>query len=86
MEDADSIMAVANFLFIVCSFGICNFIDIYFNNYIINLLARSSYEGPLLLELNCYDPEPEVFLQKAYKAGCYLDTFYQKEKTKLADK
>ena len=55
-------------------------------NSIINLLARSSYEGPLLLELSCYDPEPEVFLQKAYKAGCYLDTFYQKEKTKLADK
>lgn len=40
-------------------------------------LAHSSYEGPLLLEVNSYDADPELFLKKAYKAGCYLQSLYQ---------
>lgn len=48
---------------------------------VMHMLARSSYDGPLLLELNCYDPDPALFLEKAYKAGCRLDTLYRNEKS-----
>ena len=36
--------------------------------------TNSPYEGPVVLEVNSYDPEPEIFLKKAYEAGCYLNS------------
>lgn len=41
---------------------------------VMKILADSPYEGPIVLEVNSYDPEPEIFLKKAYKAGCYLNS------------
>lgn len=43
------------------------------------LLAASAYEGPLLLELSYYGKDPERFLEKAYAAGCRLDSLYRTE-------
>ena len=41
---------------------------------VMKILADSPYEGPVVLEVNSYDPEPEIFLKKAYEAGCYLNS------------
>lgn len=48
---------------------------------VMNVLAHSPYEGPLLLEVNSYDPDPAAFLKKAYQAGCYLDALYGNAKS-----
>lgn len=47
---------------------------------VIKLLARSAYQGPLLLELSYYGEDPEQFLEQAYAAGCRLDSLYRAEK------
>lgn len=46
---------------------------------VMEALAESTYEGPLVLELSCYEKDTDVFLQKAYEAGCRLDRLYRKE-------
>lgn len=41
------------------------------------LLARSAYQGPLLLELSTHGEEPDRFLERAYASGCRLDSLYR---------
>ena len=45
---------------------------------VMDVIARSAYEGPLLLELGCNERDPERYLKRAYEAGCRLDALYKK--------
>lgn len=36
------------------------------------ILAASDYELPLVMELNCYEPDKELFLRQSYEAGAAL--------------
>lgn len=47
---------------------------------VMGALAESAYEGPLVLEISSYERDTDVFLRKAYEAGCRLDELYRKEK------
>lgn len=44
---------------------------------VMDALAESAYEGPLLLELGCQEPDERVFLRKAWEAGRHLDQLYR---------
>lgn len=41
-------------------------------------IAKSAYEGPLLLELSTHEPDQAKYLRRAYEAGCRLDALYKK--------
>ncbi len=41
---------------------------------VMGVIARSAYEGPLLLELSCHDRDAERYLKRAYEAGCRLES------------
>lgn len=47
---------------------------------VMETIARSAYEGPLLLELNCNDRDRERFLKRAYEAGCGLEELCRRER------
>lgn len=46
-------------------------------NCVMDMLAGSAYEGPLLLELVCNEKNEDEYLKKAYEAGCRLAGIYQ---------
>lgn len=43
---------------------------------VMNLMAESAYDGPLVLELSCHGDREES-LRKAYETGCRLDRMYR---------
>ncbi len=43
---------------------------------VMKAIAKSAYIPPLVMELNCYEDDMEEFLQKAYKAGIWLNEMY----------
>ena len=45
---------------------------------VIKVIGKSAYEGPLILEVGCHDKDMDVFLRRAYEAGCRLDEMLRK--------
>ena len=45
---------------------------------VIKVIGKSAYEGPLILEVGCHDKDMDVFLGRAYEAGCRLDEMLRK--------
>ena len=45
---------------------------------VMGTIAKSAYEGPLLLELSTHEPDQAKYLRRAYEAGCRLDALYKK--------
>lgn len=43
-------------------------------------IAKSAYEGALVLELSSRERDVELLLKRAYEAGCRLDALYRKGK------
>ncbi len=44
---------------------------------VMEVVAQSAYQPPLVLELTCREKDADTYLRKAYKAGCYLEELYQ---------
>lgn len=49
---------------------------------VMETIARSAYQGPLLLELSTHELDQREYLRKAYEAGCRLDSLYRKGRQK----
>lgn len=45
---------------------------------VMDIIAKSAYEGPLVLELSSWERDVEQLLKRAYEAGCCLDALYRK--------
>lgn len=45
---------------------------------VMEAVARSAYQAPLVLELVCGEKDADEYLRKAYRAGCHLESLFAK--------